>query len=79
MVTASAQQGVRTTPVIGWEIEQPEYEARVARVRRELERRRQGYSITRGDERSVFGVTGPPSADAAEYSPLLELWPKGRF
>ena len=27
------------TPVIGWRIEQPEYDARVARVRRELERR----------------------------------------
>ena len=26
MVTASAQQGVRTTPVMGWGIEQPEYE-----------------------------------------------------
>ena len=39
MATASAQQGVRTTPVIGWAIEQPEYDARVARVRRELERR----------------------------------------
>ena len=39
MVTASAQQGTRTTPVIGWGIEQPEYDARVARVRRELERR----------------------------------------
>src|ERR671914_3092476 len=40
MVTASAQQGTRTTPVMGWGIEQPEYDARVARVRRELERRR---------------------------------------
>ena len=39
MVTTPAQQGVRTTPVVGWEIEQPEYDARVARVRRELERR----------------------------------------
>jgi Xaa-Pro dipeptidase len=39
MVTSSAQQGVRTTPVVGWGIEQPEYDARVARVRRELERR----------------------------------------
>jgi hypothetical protein len=32
MVTASAQQGVRTTPVMGWGIEQPEYDVRVARV-----------------------------------------------
>src|SRR5688500_20219853 len=40
MVTTSVQQGVRTTPVMGWGIEQPEYDARVARVRRELERRR---------------------------------------
>jgi Xaa-Pro dipeptidase len=40
MVIASAQQGTRTTPVVGWGIEQPEYDARVARVRRELERRR---------------------------------------
>src|ERR671916_1930651 len=40
MVTSSVQQGVRTTPVIGWGIEQPEYVARVARVRGELERRR---------------------------------------
>ena len=39
MGTVSTQQGVRTTPVMGWGIEQPEYEARVARVRRELERR----------------------------------------
>ena len=39
MVTASTQQGIRTTPVVGWGIEQPEYDARVARVRRELERR----------------------------------------
>ena len=39
MVTASAQQGTRTTPVMGWGIEQPEYDARLARVRRELERR----------------------------------------
>jgi len=40
MVSASAQQGTGTTPVVGWGIEQPEYDARVARVRRELERRR---------------------------------------
>ena len=40
MVTVSAQQGVRTTPVMGWEIEQLEYDERVARVRQELERRR---------------------------------------
>src|SRR5215210_7149030 len=39
MVAASEQQGTRTTPVMGWDIEQPEYDARVARVRRELERR----------------------------------------
>src|ERR671910_1640136 len=39
MVTASVQQGVRTTPVMGWGIERPEYDARVARVRGELERR----------------------------------------
>src|SRR5918997_1352730 len=39
MVTVSAQQGIRTTPVVGWGIEQPEYDARVARVRGELERR----------------------------------------
>jgi hypothetical protein len=42
MVTASPLEGTRTTPVMGRGIEQPEYEARVARVRRELERRRQG-------------------------------------
>src|SRR5215208_8491473 len=39
MVTASERQGIRTTPVMGWGIEQPENDARVARVRRELERR----------------------------------------
>src|SRR5829696_8445993 len=39
MVTVSGQQGIRTTPVVGWGIEQPEFDARVARVRRELERR----------------------------------------
>src|SRR5215217_156797 len=39
MVTVSEQQGIRTTLVIGWGIEQPEYDARVARVRGELERR----------------------------------------
>src|ERR687893_1993068 len=39
MATTSAQQGVRTTPVMGWGIEQPEYDARVAQVRQELERR----------------------------------------
>jgi Xaa-Pro aminopeptidase len=39
MVTTPAQQGARTTPVVGWGIEQPEYDARVARVRREQERR----------------------------------------
>src|SRR5919106_887384 len=39
MTTASAHQGTRTTPVVGWGIEQSEYDARVARVRRELERR----------------------------------------
>src|SRR5918994_7234454 len=39
MVSVSVQQGVPTTPVMGWSIEQLEYEARVARTRRELERR----------------------------------------
>ena len=39
MVTAPPQQGTRTTPVVGWGIEQREYEARVTPVRRELERR----------------------------------------
>jgi hypothetical protein len=38
MVTASTQQGTRTTRVVGWGVEQPQYEARVARRRRELER-----------------------------------------
>jgi Xaa-Pro aminopeptidase len=42
MVSASAPQGTRTTPVMGWGIEQLEYEARVARVRRELEWRELG-------------------------------------
>ena len=36
MVTAEPQQGVRTTPVIGWHTEQAEYEAWVARVRGEM-------------------------------------------
>lgn len=40
MATAPARQETRQTRVIGWQIEQPEYEARVARARRELERRR---------------------------------------
>jgi Xaa-Pro aminopeptidase len=39
MVTAPPQQGTPATPVVGWGIAQPEYEARVTRVRRELERR----------------------------------------
>src|SRR5829696_9746334 len=39
MVTVPAQQGMRTTPVMGWSIEQAEYAARVERVRRELEQR----------------------------------------
>ena len=39
MVTSSAQQRMQITPVVGWGIEQPEYDARVARVRGELERR----------------------------------------
>lgn len=40
MSTATLPSIVRTTPVMGWRIEQPEYDARVARVRQELERRK---------------------------------------
>ncbi len=35
----TATQATRTTPVIGWAIEEPEYQLRVARVRRELQQR----------------------------------------
>jgi Xaa-Pro dipeptidase len=40
MVSSTRQDVSRATPVLDWRIEQPEYDARVARVRQELERRR---------------------------------------
>lgn len=36
---ATASQATHATPVIGWAIEQPEYQLRLARVRRELQQR----------------------------------------
>jgi Xaa-Pro aminopeptidase len=40
LVTSTQRPLVRETPVLGWRIGQPEYDARVARVRQELERRK---------------------------------------
>jgi hypothetical protein len=60
MVTASAQQGVRTMPVMGWGIELPEYDARVARVRRELERLQSSAAEIIGPKRPLRLPTSTP-------------------
>ena len=55
MVTTSAQQGVRTTPVTGWGIEQPEYDARVIVSGATLAKAKGKYRTRRLGEVSVKG------------------------